>query len=508
MIKRIFPLSLLCMLGAFSAAAQANLTTQPVSAATRSLTMKQTIALAQEQSILGMVSKNMYAAQYWSYRSYRAGRLPSLNLMAGIGNVNRSIQPLQNYETGEVAYRPVFTLENDMSLYLRQRISATGGEIRLQSSLRRLDQFSPDNLTWYSQPVTLQYIQPLFSYNAMKWEKKIAPQEYEAAKLEYLEAMEEVTIRAASYFWSLAMAELNRDNAVKNHENSKRLYRIAQERFNIGTISRSEVLQLELSALQDSLSMNSYQIGYAEMKNYLASFVGLREDADIALDIDYTLPGIALDYQEVLSRALENTSFELNSRIALLQAEQGIAQARGSRGIDVAFNAQFGLSQSGGSFSKAYAGLRDQQVAGFSVSIPILDWGQGRGRVRMAQSQAETVRYQQEQLRVDYERDIFVGVMEFNAQQAQCEGALRAKNIADERFALTVAGFERGTTTVLELNTAQNEKDTADRNYIQSLATYWNSYFTLRKTTLYDFLSRTDIARAFGDKEFENLVEN
>jgi outer membrane protein TolC len=496
-------------MAAFVLSATAQTTTQTSQGqATRNLTMKQTIALAQEQSIQSMMSKNVYASEYWRYRSYRAGRLPSLIMNAGIGNINRSMQPLQNYETGEYAYRPVFTFENDVSLFLRQRIAATGGEIRLQSSLRRLDQFSPDNLTWYSQPITLQYIQPLFTYNAMRWEKKIAPQEYEAARVEYLEAMEEVTIRAASSFWSLAMAELNRDNAVNNHENSTRLYRIAQERLKLGTMSRNEVLQLELSALQDSLSMNSYQISYAEMRNYLASFVGLRDDADIKLSIDYTLPGITLDYQQVLARALENSSFELNQRIALLEADQSVAQARESRGVEVSFNAQFGLSQSDKTLANAYSGLRDQQVAGFQVSIPILDWGQGRGRVKLAQSQAATTRYRQEQARADYEREIFVGVMEFNAQQAQCDGALRAKRIADEGFALSVASFERGTITVLELNTAQSKKDSADRNYIQSLATYWNSYFTLRKTTLYDFLSKTDIADAFGDEEFNRLVEN
>lgn len=133
---------------------------------THRLSMKETIMLAQEQSIQSMVSKNIYAAEYWRYRSYRAGRLPSLNLTTGIANIDRSIQPLQNSETGEINYRSVFTLGNDVSLYMRQRISATGGEIRLQSYLQRFDQFAPDNLTWYSQPIALQYIQPLFSISA------------------------------------------------------------------------------------------------------------------------------------------------------------------------------------------------------------------------------------------------------------------------------------------------------------------------------------------------------
>ncbi len=453
--------------------------------------------LAQEQSIAKMVNENVYASAYWRYRSYKADRLPSLRMRAGVANIDRSIVRVQNYETGEFGYRPVFTLSNDVSLYIQQNISATGGTLQLSSSLQRLDQFSPDNITWYSQPITLIYLQPLFSYNAMKWDKKIEPHNFEAARIEYIESMENITIVAAGYFWALAMAELDRDMAVANFENSKRLYRIAGERYKIGAVARDQVLQIELRKLQDSLAIDEAGIAYITQKNRLASFIGLREDADVDLEIDHTLPGITLDYGEVLATALKNSSFELRQRIEILNAERSIAQAKANRGIDVSFNARFGLSQSDNSFSRAYSHLRDQQVAGFSVGIPILDWGVGRGRVKMAESTAATVRYQQEQALINYEQDIFVRVMEFNSRQAQCTGALRAREIADERFALSVADFERGAISVTELNTAQNDKDTAERNYVASLGTYWDSYFNLRRLSLYDYISRTDIAAAF-----------
>ncbi len=473
----------------------------------RRLTMNQTIALAQERSISSMINTNIYASEYWSYRSYKAGRLPSLNLQAGIANINRSIQPVQNYETGEFSYRPVFTLSNDLSLYLRQNISATGGTVSIRSSIQRFDQFNPDNLTWYSQPITLEYTQPLFSYNSMKWDKKIAPHNIEAARLEYIENMESVTITAAGYFWSLALAELNRDIDRDNYENSKRLHRIAQDRYEIGALPRDQVLQMQLRVLTDSIAITTSQIAYITQKNRLTSYIGMREDTDVALDVDYALPNITLDYQMVLATAMKNSSFEINQKIELLRAEQSIAQAKGNRGIDVSFNARFGLSQSGPSLPQSYSHLRDQQVAGFSVGIPILDWGMGRGRVKMAESQAETTRYRLEQARIDYEQDILVRVMQFNAQRAQCDASMRSKNIADERYDLSVVNFERGAISVTELNQARTDKDSAQRAYISSLNTYWNYYFNLRKLSLYDYISHTDIGEAFDDAKFDKLIE-
>lgn len=470
--------------------------------AQRKLTMKQAIKMAQEQSISGMVNKNVFASAYWNYRSYKADRLPSLNMSAGLFNIDRSIVALQDANSGAINYRDVYTLSNDLSLYVQQKISATGGIVSLSSSIRRLDQFKPNNLTYYSQPVTLSYIQPLWTFNAYKWSKKIEPHNFEKAKLEYLEAMENVTIQAVSYFWGLAMAELNYDIAVGNYENSKRLYRIAQERYKLGSIKKDEVLQMELKVLNDSLAINTCHLTYTSQRNRMASFIGLREDADIELVIDYSLPGLKLDYDRVLQTALENSSFELGRKIELLQAERTIAQAKANRGIDISFNARFGLSQTGDTFSKAYSYLRDQEVAGFSVSFPILDWGVGKGRVKMAQSAAETVYYRQEQALIDYEQDIFVKVMEFNAQQTQCEASRRANDIAEERFGLSVENFARGTLSVTELNTAQAEKDNAQRNYLSNLSNYWNYYFTLRKLSLYDYLSETNI-----NAEFDKLIE-
>jgi outer membrane protein TolC len=470
--------------------------------AQRRLTMKQTIRMAQEQSISSMVNKNVFASAYWSYRSYKAERLPSLNMSAGLLNIDRSLVALQDAQTGAINYRNVYTLSNDVSLYVRQNISATGGTISLSSSLRRLDQFNPNNLTWYSQPITLTYMQPLFGFNAYKWSKKIEPHNFERAKLEYLESMESVTIQAVNYFWGVAMAELNYDIAKSNYENSKRLYRIAQERNKLGSITKDAVLQMELKVLNDSLAINTNHLNYTSQRNRLASFLGLREDTQIELVVDYELPDIRLEYEKVLETALANSSFELGRKIQLLQAERSIAQAKANRGVDVSFNARFGLSKSDNDFARAYTGLRDQEVAGFSVSFPIYDWGLGKGRVKMAETSAETIRYQQEQALIDYEQDIFVRVMQFNSQQTQCEVSKLANDIAEERFSLSVENFTRGTLSVTELNTAQSEKESAQRSYLSNLSNYWSYYFTLRRLSLYDYLTGTDIGA-----EFDKLVE-
>jgi outer membrane protein TolC len=465
--------------------------------------MEDVIKLAQEKSISSMVSKNIFASAYWQYRSYQAERLPSINFNAELVEFNRSLVALQDAATGNFAYRKNYTLENSISLSVNQNITATGGTLSLYSSLNRLDQFRPESyVTYYTQPLTLSYIQPLWRFNSFKWNKKIVPKNFEYAKREYLENIESATVTAVSYFWNFALNQLNYEMAKKNYEQSKTLYRIATERFRLGSINKDVLLQLQLNMLNDSLSINSSYISLTSNRNKLCSYIGYNEDTDIELIIDYKLPDILLDYNKILAQAKENSSFVLSQEIAILEAEKAVSQAKGNRGFTASLNARFGMSKSDETLRRAYGNLRDQEVVGLTLSLPVFDWGMGKGRVKMAESQAKTTRNRQEQAMIDYEQEIMLMVMQFNNQRNQCDISNRANEIASESYELSVKNFARGTISVTDLNVAQSAKDTALRTYINNLSNYWNYYFNIRKKTLYDYIYNTNITA-----EFDKLVK-
>lgn len=461
------------------------------------------IELAQEQSIDAMVAYNSFLTNYWGFRSFRAEQLPSLNLRTELGNFDRSLRPLQNSETGEIYYRENYNMSNMVSLSIDQIVAPTGGILSLYSSLSRLDQYSPKREnTYYSQPVTLSYLQPLWSFNRFKWDRKIEPQKYEQAKRIYLESMEEITLKSVELFFGLAIEQSNWSIAVKNYENTKIMYDIAQERFRIGSVKKNELLQLELRMLNDSLAIHASQLQYIAKKNQLRSFLGYNETVDIELVLSDSLPAIAMNYEQVLDLALDNSSFRLSQQIIQLEAEREVAHAKANRGITAEARAQFGLSNSAERFKSAYMNLLDHEIFGLTLKIPIMDWGMGKGRVKVAQSQVETVRNKAEQAFIDYQQTILVDVMQFNNQRQQCNLSKRATSIADERYNITLENFANGGLSVTDLNTSQSEKDEANRKYIEQLRNYWLYYYTIRKKTLYDYETKTNIS-----VEFDKLVQ-
>lgn len=464
------------------------------------LDMEDVVALAQDHSISAMNNRNMFVAAYWNHRSYRAELLPSLNLSAGLGNFNRSLELLQDYNTGAKSYRSTYNMSNDATLYFSQNIPWTGGTVSLSTSLSRLDQYSPARLTtYYAQPVYLSYAQSLWGYNRFKWSKKTQPKEYEAAKREYIENMELVCQTAVMYFWNYASAMENYERAVKSFDDSRRLFAAAQTRFDMGTITRDQLMQVEVSMLNDSLSLGTGAVNLRSSLNRLCSYIGCPEDTELELDIDYDIPDITLSYDDVLDKALTNSSFVLNQEISYIGAEQSIAQAKANRGIQASVNARFGLSGSANRIGDTFVSLQDQEVFGVSLSVPILDWGLARGRVRMAEAQAETTRNQLEQSMIDFRQDLETQVLQFNNQHGQCEISRHAADLAQESYDLALQNFGSGSMTMTQLDQLKEKRDNALSTYMSNVAAYWNQYFGIRRATLYDYLTGTDISAEFDE---------
>ena len=456
--------------------------------------LSEVIHTARNQSVEALEAKQAFISTYWAFRSYQASRLPSFYMYGNIMNFDRSLTLLQNPEDGTLNYVSSNNLQNGVGLQINQNITFTGGTLSVASDFSRIDQFGMNkSLTWYSRPVTVSYYQPLFTYNQFKWDKKIEPKEYEEGKRQYLERMESITVNAVYAYHNLLLAKVNNDISVSNFENSGNMLRIAKERLQLGTVTRAEYLQLELRMLNDSIAINESAVQVREAQMTLNSLLGYDESFEILPEIAGELPNIQMDYDLVMEKALSNSSFSLTNELSLLNAESNVAYAKASRGFSFALNARFGMSQTGPEFPQAYKNLLDQEVVGISFSIPLFDWGLGKGKVQKAKAAQEVVRAQVQQSENDYRRQMFTAVSQFNNQRQQCLVSHKAMLIAAERYDLTMHRFREGNASVTDLNMAQTENDSAQRQYISDLCNFWIYYYTLRKYTLFDFINNCDL---------------
>ncbi len=466
------------------------------------MTLEQVIEQAREQSQSALIAKHNFLVSYWEFRTYKAKFLPSLNLDGSLGQYNRSLVALQNSESGETNYVTNDNLRNSLSLSIDQNIPFTGGTVSVYTSLSRLDQFSPNKeITYNSQPINIYYSQPIKAFNSLKWEKKIEPKKFEMAKQSYLESMEAITVTATGYFFDLLLAQGALDMAKTSYSNTERLYGIAQERFKLGSVDKSELQQLNLRLLNDNLAVSEAELDLQMKMIKLRTYLGYNENVDIALEIPHINGNLILSYEDVMNKALGNSSFALENEISNLSAQQEVARAKASNGLQASLFARFGLTQVDGKLKNAYKNPMDQEIVGLSISLPIVDWGLGRGSVKVAKSRNEVVQAQIVQKEQELRENIMFKVMQFNLQGAQCRIAAQADTVGRERYEGAKKRFLNGSIGVTELNTAQTEMDDATANYLRSLSNYWNYYYTLRQLSLFDYIKNEKL-----NEDFEKIV--
>ena len=485
--KTIF--GFLCLCGSMTASAQ-------------KLTLESAIRIAQENSYDAMMAKYSFLASYWTYRSFKAELLPSMNLNGGLLNFDHSLVSVRNYEDGQVAYVNNNSMNNYLTLSVDQQIVATGGTVSLQSYLYRLDQFDYNQTTYNSQPLRISYTQPLKSFNSLKWEKKTAPIKYQIAQKAYASSMQDVTIRVTSLFFSVLSAQSDYKQSVATLKDREALLDIAKARLNLGTTTKSEVLQMELSVLNARMSVNKNKQNLDDVMYNMFSYLRVSDYNEAELIPPYSVPEIILSVDEVIQRAITNSSHTLEQKRQMLEAEKSLAQAKSNKGVQMTIRGEVGFTQKANAFADAYRKPMDNEIVGLTLSLPIFDWGVSRGRVKMAQASLEVVRTQQEQAHLDYVQALRKKVLQFNLQPIQCRDALRAQEIAEERYEIMRKRFETGSVSVTDLNTAQQEMESAKYQYINQLNTFWNDYYSLQKSTLYDWIQKRDI-----EFEYEKLVK-
>lgn len=465
------------------------------------MSLSDVIIFAHQQSYEAMVARLSFMSQYWSYRSFRAELLPAVNMSGGLLQYNRSMVEARNFDDGRISYVENNSMSNNLALSIDQNIVPLGGKLSLQSYLYRLDQFSYDTRIYNSQPLRLTYTQPLRAYNSLKWQKKTEPLKYERAKRAYLEAIEGVTITVVQLFFNVLSAQSTYQQSVSNLNDRQYLFDIAKKRFELGTVTKSEILQLELSLLNAQVEVSNNLLALNNQRFKLFSYLRIPDYEDVELLPPYAIPDMTINTDDVLSKALANSTHSLSQQVTLLEAQKVVAQAKANRGIQVQLNGEVALNRTADTFGEAYKGLRDNEIVGLTLSLPIFDWGVSKGRVRMAQADLEVTKTQLEQAHEAYLQDLRMNVMQFNTQAGQCRNALRAQDIADERYDITKRRFEAGSVTVTDLNTAQMESESARAQYIRLLQSYWTDYYTLRKATLYDWIHGHDL-----DVDFDELI--
>lgn len=463
------------------------------------LTLEGAISIAQDSSLRAFINKNQYLSAYWDFRTYQAEFLPTLELETTPFNYSRAVREVYNSQDEEYQYIQNERLNSYANLSLTQNIPFTGGRVYIDSDLGRIQNIG-GKIEYSSTPIRIGFQQGLFDFNSFKWSKMTQPLEFERSKKEFFQSSQEIANNTVSYFFDLLFAQIELRIAQNDFSNADTLYKDGIKRQEMGTISQEDIYSLELSLMDANSDLESAETSLRRAQTRLLSFLRMDKSINVELIPPDQIYRIDIDEQLAIDVARKNNPDILGMELDRLYSERRVEQAKKSRySADLSVSVGLNKTSDDNQIRSVYQDLESQQRVEVRMNIPIIDWGLSKKRYNLALSDQEVVLARMEQEQIDFDEGVRRTVEEFNMQKSLVERATKADTLAQMMYDVTQQRYMDGEVDIIKLNSAQNRKNSARKDYFARLEKYWDYYYTIREMTLYDFVGKSELSIDYSD---------
>ncbi len=451
------------------------------------LTLDKVVEMAIMQSPSMRYYQNRNVNYFWRWKNFKANFRPMLSVSGDLPNYQVANQPITQPD-GSIEFKQISQLRTTTRLALTQIIPQSGTTLYGASSLYRVQDFNKNTIEWSGSPFYIGFVQPLFAYNWWKWARKTEPLIYEESQKRFIEDVERVSLSAAIRFFTYLRYQTNYNLAASNLKNSIDNLKIAEVKRRLGQISENDFSRIQLSVLNAKKALNNSEMSLKNADFELKSYIGMNQDTKIELIIPLNMPLFHIDPDKALEETLENRKEGPEFQRRLIEADRDLTRAKRNTGLRTTLSGSYGTSQNSDYFGGVYKDTEKQQMLKLSLNIPILDWGKSASAVKLAESRRDLVLYGVEREKLDFEREVIVQVERFNLLKDQLETAREADKVAENGYKIALKRFQNGEISITDLNISLSERESAKRDYIASIESYWRSYYNLRILTLYDFV--------------------
>ena len=461
-------------------------------------TLEDIIVLAQSESPQVKLAEMRKSNAYWRNQSFLADYRPQIDLGIVLPSLNRSVA-LIDLPDGSSGFRQRSQMRNNLSLSLTQNITATGATVFASSSIERLDVFKVDNndatQSYRSNPIFFGFSQPIFGFNELKWNKRIRPLEYQESEAQFSEELEAVAFQSVQRFFKLLIAQMNLKAALDRKVVADDLFKLGENRFSVGNIAETDLLQLEMDVMRSSTDISRGKLEQQTANEELRNFLGIYDNIKFNLQLPLEVPDILIDMDIALDQAKKNRSTILGLQRRLLEAEIEVARNKANNGFNGELSGEIGVTGFGGNVTDAYSTLIDQEVVTFRLSIPIADWGKSKARYEIAKSNYELIDLNTGLEKINFENDVKIAVQQFKLVKQNVTLSKRSYEASQKRYDLTKKRYVIGKVDITQLNLADIEQEAQRKAYTEAINQFWIAYYNIRSLTLYDFMNNASLVR-------------
>ena len=454
------------------------------------ITLQQAIVLAQQSSLQASLNKNNLEIAEQTYKLQRAQLFPQINLNANLPGYNSSITSVTQPD-GTIKFTTVEQAYSTMGVSLSQKIAATGGTFTASSNINRFDRLSGARTTNYNtQPFVLGLNQPLFRFNETAFNLKTARITKLIGSKVFIKQQEELALEVSNQFHALLQSQQQLILLQANKINTDSLLQAASLKLKLGKIGEEEYLQIQLEQLNTNTQLQQVKSNYDLLKIKFCNLLAIPASELKLVESKPNNSAVNSITESTLTQLI--ASFKNNSpeyeqqKLAQLQNEAVLQRAKLSRIPSLNLIAGYGSNQSAPILNDAYQNLLTQQNATIGVAVPLFSSGANTASFKIADYQLKNQLLQIQQLEQRITNDIMSQLQAYNISLQQINNAQFTDSIAKRRYEISSNKYQAGKITYTDLLLAQNQQLQTKQIYLNAIAAYWQAYYTLRSTTLYD----------------------
>lgn len=452
-------------------------------------TLDQAIEVGQRQSPLAISLRKQANSAMWQFKANSASRMPQIGYNSNLPGFTRSINNVVQPD-GRTVFVQQRQAYSSGSLNLDQALMPTGGRFSLSSGINRIDLINTDNTIntqWQSTPFLFSYFQPIGKINNLKWNWELQKLRYKQSQKRILEQLEELSIQITQKYFDLLVAEKSLKNSELNLQINDTIFLLAKGRFGLGKIAENDLLQTELGVMNAKNNFDFQALQVSNLMVELANLLGLPSDAIIKLNSPSVAPTFTISPDIALTMAKNNRSDLIRNEIQLKESEMAYRSSKADARPSASMMLSYGLNQTSPDINAVYKSPLDQQRVSLDLNIPIYTFGKNKAQVMASKENFESSQQQVLYSIAQFEQTINYKVKEFEQLKQRLIISAKADTIAQKRYEVAKNRYLIGKIDVTSLTIAQNEKDQALLNYLQTLGNMWTNYYEIRRLTLYDF---------------------
>ena len=468
-------------------------------AETYQLTLQASIELAKEKSYtMRNLKEDLKIAEY-NLKAATSSLKTHIDFSLTMPEFNQTVRTWD--DTHGVSFYSVKRLDYGGIITINQPL-ITNGNIYWETSLNSYDDFyNQDRSATFNTRLRLrQPIDALYGYNAVRSSLKSARLDYERSSKSLRREELNLEYRVSSSYYNLLSLQRSTEIARLDYERQTEANEIAQNKFASGLIREVDALQMEVDLAE---AQNSYEMALINQSSALGSFkelLGIELSDDVVLCDELLYSVVVVDADKAVEQALKNRT-ELRERdIAIEQQAMSIRQRKAEgmvRGYLDAYVQKTGTGMGdmesttyGNTLHHSAADFVDRPVnygVGITLSVPLLDWGENRARVRASEARQRQNYLAKEELERSIETEVRNLVAQLNNNLKRLQLLEKNVAIAEKSFAITLQRFTDGDIDSQTLALERNRLNSAYRNHLSAYIAYQLSLADIARKTLYDF---------------------